>query len=414
MLQLRNRRSSKEKLSFKLPRADWKGHQPAYKGIQAPNELTGSYQVVSTSVSAHPDFGHSLLLDVFIGKMFVKALLDSGSSVSLVTAEVMNQSGYRIGSRHIKKLISASGNELRICGYSVLPIQLGELQVHHEFMVVSELITPVILGVDFLSTNKFCLDFGKGTVESPTIGKIWLSNPSSFSDESPKEQGRDVEEDYWCLLHKTGLSKVSNITAVLDGGDSNGCDDCYIPKYDSEIDFELPDCPEEFKDLLFEFKDRFSTTPGQTKMSYHQICTEEKKPIRVPLRRIPAHYQQQVEHQLRIMLERGVIRESNSPWVAPAVYVTKKDGSVRICVDYRELNKRTVKDAYPLPLSDDIQSYPSGSQVFSTLDLHTGDWQLPIHSDDIHKTAFSLGPGMGLYELVSIPFGVCNGPKIML
>ena len=89
----------------------------------------------------------------------------------------------------------------------------------------------------------------------------------------------------------------------------------------------------------------------------------------------------------------------------------KNDGSLRICVDYRELNKRTIKDAYPLPLIDDIQSHLSGAVVFSTLDLNSGYWQLPIHPDDCHKTAFTPGPGMGLYEFVCMPFGVCNGPS---
>ena len=111
------------------------------------------------------------------------------------------------------------------------------------------------------------------------------------------------------------------------------------------------------------------------------------------------------------MLEQGIIKESNSPWVASAVYVTKKDGGLRICVDYRELNKRTIKDSYPLPLVDDIQSYLAGAQIFSTLDLHTGCWQLPINPDDQYKTAFTPGPGMGLYEFVRMPFGVCNGPS---
>ena len=126
---------------------------------------------------------------------------------------------------------------------------------------------------------------------------------------------------------------------------------------------------------------------------------------------MPIHYQQHVDQQLKEMLKQGIIKESNSPWVAPAVYVTKKDGGVRICVDYRELNKKTVKDAHPLPLVDDVQSYLSGAQVFSTLDLHTGYWQLPIHPEDTYKTDFTPGPGMGLCEFLCMPFGVCNGPS---
>ena len=123
------------------------------------------------------------------------------------------------------------------------------------------------------------------------------------------------------------------------------------------------------------------------------------------------HYKSEVDTQIQRMLDQGIIRESTSPWVAPAVYVIKRDGGIRICVDYRELNKRTVKDAYPLPLIDDMQSYLSGAVVFSTLDLNSGYWQLPINPDDRYKTAFTPGPGMGLYEFVCMPFGVCNGPS---
>ena len=64
-----------------------------------------------------------------------------------------------------------------------------------------------------------------------------------------------------------------------------------------------------------------------------------------------------------------------------------------------------------MPLVDDVQSYLSGAQVFSTLDLHTGYWQHPIHPEDRYKTAFTPGPGMGLYEFLCMPFGVCNGPS---
>ena len=196
----------------------------------------------------------------------------------------------------------------------------------------------------------------------------------------------------------TSSGKISNIIAFTEEG-SDDCDECHIPMFGNDIHYELPEYPEKLKDLILEFKDRFSSTPGLTDITCHRICTEESKPIRVP----PEGFQN--------MLNQGIIRKSHSPWIAPAVYVAKKDGGIRICVDYRELNKRTVKNAYPLPLTDDIQSYLTGAQVFSTLDLHSGYWQLPVHKDDFEKTAFSPGPGMGLYEFVRMPFGVCNGPS---
>ena len=111
------------------------------------------------------------------------------------------------------------------------------------------------------------------------------------------------------------------------------------------------------------------------------------------------------------MLDEGVIRHSKSPWMAPAVFVPKKSGQLWICIDYRELNKRTTKDSYPLPLPDEVQDRLAGSTVFSTLDLHSGYWQLPVNPGDREKTAFCPGPGMGLYEFCRMPFGLSGAPS---
>ncbi|KFD46539.1 LOW QUALITY PROTEIN: hypothetical protein M513_12590, partial [Trichuris suis] len=127
----------------------------------------------------------------------------------------------------------------------------------------------------------------------------------------------------------------------------------------------------------------------------------------------PRSFQRLMDTVLRwlVMLENGIIQPSSSPWLAPAVFTRKKSGEIRFCVDYRELNKRTIKDAYPLPLPDEVHDRLSGATVFSTLDLNSGFWQLPIHPDDRHKTAFCPGPGLGLFEFCRMPFGLCGGPS---
>ena len=84
----------------------------------------------------------------------------------------------------------------------------------------------------------------------------------------------------------------------------------------------------------------------------------------------------------------------------------KKNDNIRLCVDYRELNKRTVKDAYPLPHPDEVQDQLAGSTVFSTLNLQSGYWQLPVHPEDQPKTAFSPGPEMGPSQFCWMPFGL--------
>jgi len=108
------------------------------------------------------------------------------------------------------------------------------------------------------------------------------------------------------------------------------------------------------------------------------------------------------------MRKQGVIEESQSPWMSPAVLVKKKDGTIRFCVDYRKLNSKTVKDSFPLPRIDDILDQLSGNTWFSTIDLKSGYWQIKINSKDKEKTAFSIGNG--LWQFTVMPFGLCNAP----
>ena len=94
----------------------------------------------------------------------------------------------------------------------------------------------------------------------------------------------------------------------------------------------------------------------------------------------------------------------------PSCVCTKKSGEIRLCVDYRALNKKTMRDAYPLPLPDEVQDRLGRATVFSTLDLRCGYWQVPVAPEDQAKTAFCPGPGMGLYEFCCMPFGLCGAP----
>ena len=115
-------------------------------------------------------------------------------------------------------------------------------------------------------------------------------------------------------------------------------------------------------------------------------------------------------NQIHEMLKQRIIVESTSPWLAPCVYVSKKNGELRICVDYRELNKCTQKNSNPLQIPDEVQDKISQSRVFSKLDCRKGFWQVPINPADQCKTAFSTGPGMGLYTFCRLPFGLSGSP----
>ena len=128
-----------------------------------------------------------------------------------------------------------------------------------------------------------------------------------------------------------------------------------------------------------------------------------------PYRRQNPAVQREEMAQVQQMLSSSVIRPSNSPWASPVVMVKKKDSSLRFCVDFRQLNAATVKDAHPIPRIDDLLDALHGSRWFSTLDLKSGYWQVPIQERDKEKTAFRTSSGQ-LFEFNQVPFGLCNAP----
>lgn len=117
---------------------------------------------------------------------------------------------------------------------------------------------------------------------------------------------------------------------------------------------------------------------------------------------------EEMKKQVSALLEKGWIEPSASPWGAPVLFVQKKDGSLRMCIDYRALNKRTVRDRYPLPRIDDLLDQVRGKKVFSSLDLQSGYHQIRITPEDVPKTAF-LTP-MGQFQYKVLCFGLCNAP----
>ncbi|GJZ44822.1 hypothetical protein Tco_0592418 [Tanacetum coccineum] len=132
---------------------------------------------------------------------------------------------------------------------------------------------------------------------------------------------------------------------------------------------------------------------------------------RVPYRLAPSEMQE-LSNQLQELADRGFIRPSTSPWGAPVLFVKKKDGSFRMCIDYRELNKLTIKNRYPLPKIDDLFDQLQGSSVYSKINLRSGYHQLRVRDEDIPKTAFKMR--YGHYEFQVMPFGLTNAPAVFM
>nr|GEU59933.1 putative reverse transcriptase domain-containing protein [Tanacetum cinerariifolium] len=137
----------------------------------------------------------------------------------------------------------------------------------------------------------------------------------------------------------------------------------------------------------------------------------EDFPARVPYRLAPPEMKELVE-QLKELSDKGFIRPSSSPWGAPVLFVKKKHGSFRICIDSREINKLTVKNRYPLPRIDDLFDQLQGSSIYSKIDLRSGYHQLRVREEDVPNTAFKTR--YRHYEFQVMPFGLTNAPAVFM
>ena len=165
-----------------------------------------------------------------------------------------------------------------------------------------------------------------------------------------------------------------------------------------------------FSYLLSEWKHVFSQSPtdlGRTNLVEHEIHLSDDHPFKEPFRKIPPALVEEVREHLKEMLQAGVIRESTSPFSSNVVIVRKKEGTICFCIDYRKLNQRTEKDAYPIPRIDDTLHLLAVSKYFTTLDLKSRYRQVDLKETDKAKTAFQVG-SLGFYECNRMPFRLCN------
>ncbi|GJV68776.1 reverse transcriptase domain-containing protein [Tanacetum coccineum] len=160
------------------------------------------------------------------------------------------------------------------------------------------------------------------------------------------------------------------------------------------------------------FPEDLSGLPPQRKVEFRIDLVLGATPIAKYSYRLAPSEMQELSGKLQELQDKGFIRPSHSPWGAPVLFVKKKDGSLRMCIDYRELNKLTVKNHYPLPIIDDLFDQLQGSCYFSKIDLRSGYHQLCVHEDDIPKTAFRTR--YGHFEFTVMPFGLTNGPAVFM
>ncbi|GKE74082.1 putative reverse transcriptase domain-containing protein [Tanacetum coccineum] len=166
------------------------------------------------------------------------------------------------------------------------------------------------------------------------------------------------------------------------------------------------------RDFLEVFPEELPGLPPTRRVEFQIDLMPGAAPVvRAPYRLAPSEMKV-LSEQLQELSDKGFIRPSSSPWGAPVLFVKKKDGSFRMCIDYWELNKLTVKNRYPLPRIDDLFDQLQGSNVYSKIDLRSGYHQLKVREEDIPKTTFRTR--YGHYEFQVMPFGLTNAPAIFM
>ncbi|GJU32429.1 putative reverse transcriptase domain-containing protein [Tanacetum coccineum] len=160
------------------------------------------------------------------------------------------------------------------------------------------------------------------------------------------------------------------------------------------------------------FQEELPGLPPAQQVEFQIDLVPGAAPVARALYRLAPAELQELSTQLQELSDRGFIRPSSSPWGAPVLFVKKKDGSFRMCIDYRKLNRLTVKNRYPLPRIDDLFDQLQGSRVYSKIDMRSGYHQLRVQEEDIPKTVFRTR--YGHYEFQVIPFGLTNSLTVFM
>uniref|UniRef100_A0A2N9GS05 RNA-directed DNA polymerase n=1 Tax=Fagus sylvatica TaxID=28930 RepID=A0A2N9GS05_FAGSY len=248
----------------------------------------------------------------------------------------------------------------------------------------------VILGMDWLAANYASVDCRSKKVKFQIPGEMEFSFVGSGASVTP------------CVISALQARRMLR----------KGCRGYLATVRDTQQDeLKLENIPivSEFPEV---FPEDLPGLPPDREIEFSVDLLPGSGPIsKAPYRMAPAELKE-LKEQLQELLDKGFIRPSVSPWGAPVLFVKKKDGSMRLCIDYREINRVTVRNKYPLPRIDDLFDQLQGAQIFSKIDLRSGYHQLKIKPDDVPKTAFRTR--YGHYEFLVMPFGLTNAPAAFM
>ncbi|GJS73790.1 putative reverse transcriptase domain-containing protein [Tanacetum coccineum] len=266
---------------------------------------------------------------------------------------------------------------------------------HVDLMPVEMGTYDVIIGMDWLTKYQAVIDCAKKIVRIPFGSEILIFH----GDGSRNKRGTRLNIISCTKAQKYLLQGCHVFLAHITIKETG----------DKSKKKQLQDVPI-VKNFPEVFPEDLPGLPHTRQVEFHIDLVPGAAPVaRAPYRLAPSEMKELAD-QLQELSDKGFIRPSSSPWGAPVLFVKKKDGSLRMCIDYRELNKLTVKNRYPLPRIDDLFDQLQGSSVYSKIDLRSGYHQLKVREEDVSKTAFRTR--YGHYEFQVMPFGLTNAPAV--
>lgn len=287
-------------------------------------------------------------------------LLDSGSSrtiLGLTGWKRLSSSGIQLNSASLRTCTVANGQQCTVIGSFSAPIRLCDRVRIIEIIIVPSLSQDLILGLDFW-TNM-------GIVP-------------------------DLYSDVWNFRNDTSVIEPMEVHAIQSWENLSG------------------EQQNKLSEIIEETFSKMGSKLGCTTLVEHVITTDEA-PIKQRHYPLSPALQKQVNTELDNMLADGIIEPSNSPWSSPIILVKKSDGNYRFCVDYRQLNRVTKRDAYPLPFVSSTLDKLRDAHFLTTLDIKSAYWQIPLSESSKPLTAFVV-PTRGLFQFTRMPFGLHNAP----
>ncbi|GAU50355.1 hypothetical protein TSUD_283640 [Trifolium subterraneum] len=330
---------------------------------------------------------NALIVDIcHLGQSEVVVLFDCGATNSFISVEFVMRLGLSSTSLIPPMTVAvATGGKVvskRVC--QNCPVSVAGKIYHVDLICLPLKHMDIVLGMDWLSANTVYI----GCAEKNLYVPIDLNAES-------RALTALLQNTHQLIQYLGAENKCFSIMFTISSESSLSPSDIPIVR--------------EYLDV---FPEEINSLPPESEIEFSIDLVPGSQPISIAPYRMSPLELRELKSQLEELLQKHFIRPSVSPWGAPVLLVKKKDGTMRLCIDYRQLNKVTIKNKYPLPRIDDLLNQLRGATIFSKIDLRSGYHQIRIRTSDVSKTAFRTR--YGHYEFLVMPFGLTNAPAIFM